>query len=123
MSNLAPGGERADWYRMENYDLDNGDKVGVAAQWIWPAPADLVAPERMRQALADIANSEWVKSVQSKDWVGRSIAHSLDLNLDDADDTAQVKSIIKAWLKDGILCEVERTDQYRKLRTFIEVAR
>jgi len=122
-SNLAPGGERADWYRMENCDLDNGDKVGVATQWIWPAPADLVSPDRKFEVLRDIANSEWVASAQSKDWVGRSIAHTLDLNLDDPDDAVMVKSIIKAWLKDGVLCKVEKTDQYRKLRTFIEVVR
>ncbi len=121
-SNLAPGGERADWYRMNNHDLCNGDKVGVAAQWVWPAPADLVAPDRKFEVLRDIRNSEWVAASQSKDWVGRSIAHSLDMNLDDADDAVTVKSIIKAWLKDGTLCRVERVDQYRKTRTFIEVA-
>lgn len=122
-SNLAPGGERADWYRMENQDIANGDKVGVATQWVWPAPADLVAPDRKYEVLKDISNSEWVSAAQSKDWVGRSIAHSLDLNLDDPDDAVMVKSIIKAWLKDGTLTRVERTDQYRKTRTFIEVAR
>jgi hypothetical protein len=122
-SNLAPGGERADWYRMNNQDLENGDKVGVAAQWVWPAPPDLVSPDRKYEVLKDISNSEWVSAAQSKDWVGRSIAHSLDLNLDDPDDIVTVKSIIKAWLKDGTLTRVERTDQYRKTRTFIEVAR
>jgi hypothetical protein len=120
-SNLAPGGERADWYRMNNHDLANGDKVGVAAQWVWPAPADAINPQQKLRCLQAIRAGRWMASSRSKEaWVGVAILDALGLEHDDAEALVLVKSLVKAWLKDGTLQEVEGQDHQRRMRTYVE---
>lgn len=120
-SNLAPGGERADWYRMQNHDLANGDKVGVATQWIWPAPADAVTPEQKHRILVDIRNSEWMASSRSKEnWVGVAIMDALGMEHDDAESLVFAKSLVKTWLKEGTLQLREGEDSQRRKRTYVE---
>lgn len=120
-ANLAPPPDRADWYRMENCDLDNGEKVGVAAQFVWPAPQDAVSPERKFAALQAIRAGEWRASSQSKQWVGLAIGDAIDVDMSEPEQVTTIKGIIKAWLKDGTLKAVERQDSRREMRQYIEV--
>ena len=107
---------------MENCDLDNGEKVGVAAQFIWPAPADVMTPEQKFYALQLIRGGQWMASSRNKQaWVGVPIAEALDLDMEDQDAVLTLKGIIKSWLKTSVLREVEGHDTGHRTRTYVEV--
>jgi len=117
-ANLAPP-EAADWYRMNNVDLDNGDSVGVACPWQWPDSFEGVTSWHLKQVQARIAEGRFRKDTQAANWAGKVIAEVCDL--DPKKDRARVKDILKAWLENDMLREVEDEDEHRKTRIFIEV--
>lgn len=117
-ANLAPP-EAADWYRMNNVDLDNGDSVGVACPWKWPDSFEGVTSTHLKQVQARIAKGRFRKDTQAANWAGKVIAEVCDL--DPKKDRARVKDILKAWLENDMLREVEDEDEHRKTRIFIEV--
>lgn len=121
-ANLAPP-EKAEWYRMNNVDLDNGDKVGVACPWYWPDAFAGITTAKTRevQRLVEI-NPELRMDVRSSDWVGLTIATVLDLDPEnDRAHLAKIKSIIAQWLKNGVLRIEEVQDHQRRPRKYVRV--
>lgn len=124
--NRAPA-EEAEWFRIEsqllgNGGIEGGDSVGVALPWAPAKPADTVGASDQATALAAVAAGEWRKDVQASAWVGRPIADALSLDLDEPSDRTKVKAIIREWLRRDLLVEVDRPDQRRRMKTFIETA-
>ncbi len=117
-ANLAPP-EAADWHRMNNVDLDNGDSVGVACSWQWPDSFDGVTSTHLKQVQSRVAEGRWRKDVQAKNWVGKVIAEVCDL--DPKKDRPRIKDILKAWVETDMLREVEDEDEYRNSKIFVEV--
>src|SRR5262249_35958653 len=66
-------------------------------------------------------NGPWRKDSQAKNWVGKAIAQALDLDLDADSDRATVKGVLKRWTDDKRFKEVEREDEHRKKRWYVEV--
>lgn len=121
-ANLSPP-ERADWYRMNNTDLDNGDKVGVACSWQWPDPFDGVSLAHLRQAQRAISEGQWRASNQSPQWVGYAVAPILNIEPSKPHEKKRLGKIIAEWIKTGMLEVVEQQDDKRKLREFVVVGR
>ncbi len=121
-ANLAPP-EKADWYRMNNVDLDNGDKVGVACPWQWPDAFDGVSVAHLRRAQMLIAEGEYRESSQSPDWVGNVVAPLLDLEPTRKQDRKRVARIVNEWIKNKALEVVEKPDGTRKMKTFVVVGK
>ena len=127
-ANMAPLGERT-WFRLESVLLGNGtglypegDNVGVATAWKPPNHTDGVTGSDFDRCAAAIRAGKWRENIQSKDWVGRPIAMTLGLNLDEKLDRAKVRALLAMWLKSGALLEEEETDAAtRKKRKFIKV--
>lgn len=117
-ANLAPP-ESADWHRMNNVDLPNGDKVGVACPWQWPDSFDGVTTWHLRQVQERVANGKFRKDVQSKSWVGHVVADVC--NLSSESDRHRIKDIIKTWVDNDMLRYVEELDEQRKTKIFVEV--
>lgn len=118
-ANLAPP-EGADWCRMNNVDLPNGDSVGVATPWQWPDAFDGVQAWHLKQVQQRVDKEDWRLDVRSKDaWVGNLVAEILDW--DAAKMTGRIKDILKQWFANGMLIEVKREDQWRKEKTFVGV--
>lgn len=117
-ANLAPP-EAADWFRMNNVDLPNGDAVGVACPWQWPDSFEGVTTWHLKQVQVKVADGTWRRDTRSPEWVGLAIAEVC--NLDPQDDKGRIKDIIKQWLETDMLREVEREDEARKSRIFVEV--
>lgn len=118
-ANLAPP-ESADWHRMNNVDLANGDKVGVACPWRWPDAFDGVSTFHLKRVQAQVAEGEWRADIRAKDrWVGNVIANVCNIDLPTG--AGRVKDILKTWLREGMLVETEKLDQQRRPRQFVEV--
>ncbi|MDB5507114.1 MAG: plasmid and phage replicative helicase [Devosia sp.] len=111
-ANLAPPSDRSDWYRLESVHLGNGgvrpgDQLGVVTTWQWPDPFADISVDDLRQVQAAVAAGEWKESVQAKSWVGYAIAEVLELDPDEPVMKARIKSLLKTWIKNGVLA-VER---------------
>lgn len=119
-ANLSPP-ESADWHRMNNVDLDNGDSVGVACPWTWPDAFEGIATHKVMAVQRAVSEGDYRQSPQAKDWVGTIIATVLGMDLDDAKDKARIKTMIGTWLKNDVLRVVEKPGPKRDIRQFIEV--
>lgn len=117
-ANLAPP-EAADWFRMNNVDLDNGDSVGVATPWEWPDSFEGVHASHLKQVQARVAEGRFRKSSQAKDWVGFVIADVT--GLDPVKQRGRINDIVKTWLETDMLREVEGQDEKRMTKLFVEV--
>ena len=117
-ANLAPP-EGADWCRMNNVDLPNGDSVGVACPWSWPDAFEGVQAWHLKQVQQRVAAGRYRADVRSKDWVGTVIAEVLEWDIDKK--RGRVKDIQKQWISNGMLVEVEGQDEKRNARMFVEV--
>ena len=117
-ANLAPP-EAADWHRMNNVDLPNGDKVGVACPWRWPDSFDGVAVWHLKRVQQIVGEGKYRRDTQAKTWVGNVIAEVLDLDPKKA--RGRINDILKQWIETEMLIEVEGFDDARRPKTFVEV--
>lgn len=121
-SNLAPA-ERADWYRMNNVDLDNGDQVGVACSWQMPDTFEGISVRDTMEMQKLVGAGRWRENVQANDWVGIPISQACRLDPDEKKDQAKIKAMLKRWLREGVLEVVEEEDSTRRTRKYVVVGR
>jgi hypothetical protein len=119
-ANLAPP-DKASWYRMNNVSLDNGDQVGVACPWKWPELFEGVSTRHLIAAQKVIAEGEWRLDPRSAQWAGIAVAQVLDLDLEKW--RKRVAKILSDWVKNGAFEVVEKPDENRMMRKFVEVGR
>jgi AAA domain len=124
-ANLAPPVVVSDWFRLASVWLDNGpaggDSVGVVTHWDWPDPLTGITGTDFEKVALAIRAGSWRKDVRSNSWVGNAVAQALGLDLEDRADKAKVAGLIKVWLSAGSLTVVERIDEQRRPREFVEV--
>lgn len=119
-ANLAPP-EKAAWYRMNNVDLDNGDQVGVACPWAWPELFDGLSTSHLIAVQKAIEQGEWRADPRSPQWAGLAVAQALDMDPKAA--KKRISGLLKEWVGNEALKVVEREDDQRHLRKFVEVWR
>ncbi|HTJ58246.1 MAG TPA: AAA family ATPase [Devosiaceae bacterium] len=125
-ANLTPPSERSDWYRLVGVDLGNGgqrpgDELGVVTKWSWPDAFDGVTTGDLQRVQVAMASGEWKENAQAKNWAGRAVADTLDLDLTDPSARAKVKAMLKEWTANGVLRIVRKPDEYRRDCPFVEV--
>ena len=118
-ANMAPPPERADWYRMNSVDLDNGEQVGVAAQFLWPAEKQ-IEDDKIEAIRAAMAGGQWRESPQATDWVGHAIGHILGFNSRDKAEAKKVQTAIRQLVKNEFLVIVSRDDGKGRMKPFVE---
>ncbi len=125
-ANLAPPVTVSDWFRLASVWLENGpgggDSVGVVTRWEWPDPLAGVTGSDFEKVAVVIRGGTWRKDVRAGDWVGKAVARALGLDVEDKRDKAKIGGLLKVWLSAGSLIVVERTDEQRRPREFVEVA-
>ena len=121
-ANLSPA-EKADWHRMNNVDLDNGDKVGVACPFQWPDLFDGVSMDKIIEVQQAIGAGKYRADSRSADWVGNIISTTLGMDPTEDGSRKRATKMIREWMKTGTLIEVEQEDQYRKVKKFVEVGK
>jgi hypothetical protein len=117
-SNLTKRSGRSEWRRMVSVNLNNrpnfwtpGDSVGVVIEWKWPSPEaaiEVVEPGDFEKIAAVIALGKCRSNVQAKDWVGKAVADTLDLDVTNKEDKASIKLMIAGWLQAGRIQVVKR---------------
>lgn len=119
-ANLAPP-ERAEWFRMNNVDLANGDQVGVACPWEWPELFDGISTAKAQAVQRAVSDGRYRKDPRSSEWVGFIVAKIV--GMDAENDRKRISAIIKEWVKNGVLKEVEGEDDQRRPRVFVDVGK
>jgi len=143
-SNLGlPAGDGEEWLELVGEALGNGpgegaerlmggDNVGVVTRWDGAgvgveqalaagAGGPAGAADARGTALRLIAAGRWRRDVRAGDaWVGVPIAQAYRLDLDEPNDKGKARAIVGEWIKAGVLHEVSRTDEHRKMRLYVE---
>jgi AAA domain len=106
-NNFAAPAESSSWHRIVGVHLGNGerggDSVGVVTAWDWPDASEQITPEDVCEVQAAVAAGEWREDVRASNWVGKTIAEALKLDLMEPSAKVTVKGLLKSWLKDGTL--------------------
>jgi hypothetical protein len=121
-SNLAPWvDDDTAWYRRVNVALANGDNVAVVVPWS-TGDLDTGKPDAVIATRA-LGADLWREDAQAKSsWAGNVIAAALGMDVDDPDDKAAVKRLIKAWLRENILERVMKKDvKNSAMRSYVKV--
>lgn len=130
-NNKAPPALQAEWYEFVGIGLGNGDDTGpednIGAIQRWSAP-DAFGGITSRQLyniqrIIDENPMKARKHSKARDWVGKIVAHVLDRNLDDQGEARRIEGMLRTWLSNGALKTVEKQDERREVREFIEVGR
>lgn len=119
-ANLAPP-ENAEWFRMNNVDLANGDQVGVACPWTWPELFDGISMAKVREVQNAVDRGRFRKDSRAGDWVGFKVASIL--GVDPEDHKQRIISILKEWFRNGLLEEAEEEDEHRHVKKFVRVGK
>jgi hypothetical protein len=126
-SNLAPPPDCSNWFKIESVQLGNGpqghgDSVGVVTPWEWPSAFGGVTTDDLFRVQKAIAAGEWRQSpTAAKGWAGSAVADVLGIDLADPAAKAKVKSLLRTWTENKALKVVQRPDESRHDRPFIEV--
>ena len=124
-ANLAPPAETAIYRKMEGVQLANGEWVGVAVPYVlpdeWQGMTDAVVNDILCKIDAGLdGGGNELFSIRPQDrgrWVGTVIADYPFANRDHVKAPGQIKSILRQWLKSGLIEEVEyRSPAQRKDR-------
>jgi AAA domain len=124
-ANLAPPVAASDWFKLASVFLDNGpdggDSVGVVVRWEWPDPLAGITGSDFDKVARIIRAGIWRKDVRASSWVGKAVAQALGLDIEVKAEKAKVVGLLKVWLSAGSLVVVERPDEQRRPREFVEV--
>ena len=122
--NLAPPSDKATWFRLESIDIGNGppsDHVGVVVPWTWPDAFDGVEKGTLFAVQKAVAAGEWRESPQAKKWAGAAVAQVLHLRDFRPLVRARCRTLLHHWISGGALVVVDKEDENRKKRKFVEV--
>jgi hypothetical protein len=120
-ANLSPP-DLATWLMLASVDLANGDNVGVAQPWDYPAAFDGISPTVMHW-IRDIVRTkpDYLYSPKAgARWIGVPLADHLELNHNDPAVQTKLKAVLKTWLEKGVIATQQRVDpESRKKRLFV----
>lgn len=130
-NNRAPPAEKSAWFHLVSVDLGNGgeegapsDSVGVVEPWMPPDAFEGVKIEHLTQVQNLIFEHGDVRAnVQAERWVGLLIARVLELDHKDPAHRRKINGVLRQWIMNGALIEVEATDTKGNKRPAIEVGK
>lgn len=130
-NNKAPPALKAEWYEFVGIGLGNADvgsdgpedNIGAVQRWYAPDAFGGVTARQLYniQRIIDENPMKARKHSKAREWVGKIVAHVLDRNLDDQGEARRIEMMIRTWLSNGALRTVEKMDETRQPREFIEV--
>lgn len=119
-SNLAPPADRAVYRRMIGVQLANEEWVGVCIPFKLPDAFDGITARDTRRVQDVIAGAEenqkpYRENSQASNWVGKAIAETLNLDIENPTVKIRVKSIIRTWISTDVL-RIEKIEDNKKGR-------
>ena len=112
-NNLARSPERASWLQRVDVELPNGEHVAAVETWEWPDAFDGVTADdarRVQLAIAAMEDDPPRANAQSNSWAGYVVARTLGVDADDKATRSRINSMLKTWIKSGVLELVEVRD-------------
>ena len=109
--NMTAPNVKKKWFQKVSVSLGNerdktdfGQEVGVPVPWTPPGPVTIPdnALDLVLEALQ--TGGPYAKDAQAKNWAGKAIGKALGLK---SKDTKQIKGLLKTWLEEGKLFEVQ----------------
>jgi hypothetical protein len=88
------------------------------APWTWPELFDGISTAKAQAVQRAVAEGKWRKDPRSTEWVGIAVAQVLGLDPDPEADRKRISALIKEWVKNDVLREVEGQDEKRNTRAF-----
>jgi hypothetical protein len=132
-NNKAPPALNAEWYEFVSVGLGNADvgsegpedSIGAVQRWQAPDSFGGVTTRQLYniQRMIDDNPMKARKHSKAREWVGKIVAHVLDRNLDDQGEARRIETMIRTWLSNGALKTIEKMDETRQPREFVEVGR
>ncbi|MCW9054881.1 MAG: AAA family ATPase [Candidatus Pacebacteria bacterium] len=120
-SNIAPPVDKSDWYRIVNVTLQNGDHVGVVERWQPPNPYDAITPNVILMIQSAVAGQGYRENVQAKLWVGHIVGKIIGFDASTSAGRFRANVLMRSWIEEGYFIVVERPDENRRPRKFVEV--
>ena len=119
-ANLAPPADRAVYRRMIGVQLANEEWVGVCIPFKLPDAFDGITARDTRRVQDVIAGAEenqkpYRENSQASNWVGKAIAETLNLDVDNPTVKIRIKSIIRTWINTDVL-RIEKIEDNKKGR-------
>jgi hypothetical protein len=123
-ANLTRMDNTQHWRKLESVGLGNGiglqkpqDHAGVVTEWHWPSKdeiAEAVPDDVKAEVLIKLANRTCRESDQSSDWAGYVLAEAMGMQVEASRamtaEKRKVKSVLDAWIENGILAIVREPD-------------
>jgi len=107
-SNLAPPSADVNrWFEKASIQTPNGQYIGAIRAWEWPDAFDGINPQDARKVQLAVAQMESEPPLESnrspQRWVGVVVADVLGLDLDDKSVKVRIGTLVKTWIKSGVL--------------------
>ena len=114
-SNLAPPSADVNrWFEKASVKAPNGQYIGAIRPWEWPDAFDGVSPQDARKVQLAVAEMEEEPPLESnrspQRWVGLVVADVLGLDPDDKATKVRIGTLVKTWIKKGVLEVVDFRD-------------
>jgi hypothetical protein len=123
--NMSPPASVRRWFKLVGVRLGNQteelpeDEVATVVAWQWPDAFDGVALDDLVRVQRHIAMGQWRASPQANQWAGLAVAEVL--GLDAQEDKSRIATLIRTWVKSGVLREEKGRGNDRKETMFIVV--
>lgn len=130
--NRAPPADKSDWYFLASVDLGNGPADGsrpsdnIAAMEPWQPPDAFtgITAEHLRRVQEAVNIGRWREDIQSNEWVGHAVGPIVgrvsSRGEENKADRAMISQMVKKWIGNGALVEVEGKDKKGTNRKWIE---
>jgi AAA domain/Bifunctional DNA primase/polymerase, N-terminal len=109
-TNIAPPG-KASWFKLVPVLCANGQETPIVLPWKFPGAFDAITPEHMHRVRTKAREGRYRKDSRSDDWIGLAVADIVGLDPDDGADLKQIKEVLKAWFRNGVLTTEEREER------------
>jgi len=113
-ANLAPPSADVNrWFQKISVPIPNGHDIGAVEPWVWPDAFSNVTREdacRVQAALREMEDEPPRLNTQSAQWVGYVVARVLGVDADDKATRNRIGTMVKTWIKTGVLDVVEIRD-------------
>jgi hypothetical protein len=112
---FAPPADQSDWFKRESLILANGDNVGIATLWTYPATQDAIAPEIATAVIREIGDGmpNRQRFTNHNAATNRAAWPIVQKHCPDKTED-QCRRIIAAWIKQGLLYVDEYHDPTRR---------
>lgn len=128
-ANLVPPMDKRVWRKLESVDLGNAndvypsDRIQVVTSWAIPKASAGLWSDDIVAVQEKIRAGEWKADIRAPSWAGNAIAEALEWDIEDKENKARVKELLKEWIKEGYLKIETRKDGSRHDKKFIVAGR